>query len=180
MAEHRSAESDGLRFDSSLEFFHAHDKTKKQNSKGYHLSYIFVTVSEWRRANARKVSFKTLYGGQFTLSTQLIILNYLIASLTFRWASFTSRYENNYAVHGEPRVQREWQSILGNQCKFCFPESVKGSKLNVRIQIAERYLYCAKSSNCLWRLILRLLKSWKRKRKGKKYIYIEGYTNLEF
>ena len=32
------------------------------------------------------------------------------------------------------RVQEEWQSILGNQCKFCFPESVKGSKLIVRIQ----------------------------------------------
>ena len=28
-----------------------------------------------RGANARNVSFKTLYGGQFTLSTQLIILN---------------------------------------------------------------------------------------------------------
>ena len=32
--------------------------------------------SERRRANARNVSFKTLYVGQFTLSTQLIILNY--------------------------------------------------------------------------------------------------------
>ena len=31
--------------------------------------------SLWRRANARNVSF-TLYGGQFTLSTQLIILNW--------------------------------------------------------------------------------------------------------
>ena len=29
-----------------------------------------------RRANARNVSFQTLYGGQFTLSTQLITLNY--------------------------------------------------------------------------------------------------------
>ena len=32
--------------------------------------------SLWRRANARNVGFQTLYGGQFTLSTQLIILNY--------------------------------------------------------------------------------------------------------
>ena len=32
--------------------------------------------SLWRRANARNVSFLTLYGDQFTLSTQLIILNY--------------------------------------------------------------------------------------------------------
>ena len=29
-----------------------------------------------RRVNVRNVSFKTLYGGQFTLSTQLIIQNY--------------------------------------------------------------------------------------------------------
>ena len=29
-----------------------------------------------RRANARNVSLKTLYGSQFTLSSQLIILNY--------------------------------------------------------------------------------------------------------
>ena len=32
--------------------------------------------SPWRRANARNVSFLTLYGSQCTLSTQLIILNY--------------------------------------------------------------------------------------------------------
>ena len=31
-----------------------------------------------RRANARNVSFSILYGGQFTLSTQLIIQNYLV------------------------------------------------------------------------------------------------------
>ena len=34
-----------------------------------------TVISPWQRANARNVSFKTLYGGQFTLSTQLIILN---------------------------------------------------------------------------------------------------------
>ena len=32
----------------------------------------------WSRANAQNVSFKTLYGGQFTLSTQLITLNYSV------------------------------------------------------------------------------------------------------
>ena len=31
----------------------------------------------WRRANARNVSFETLNSGQFTLSTQLIIPNYV-------------------------------------------------------------------------------------------------------
>ena len=30
----------------------------------------------WRRANARNVGVETLYGGQFTLSTQLVILTY--------------------------------------------------------------------------------------------------------
>ena len=36
--------------------------------------------SLWRRANARNVSFFTLYGGQFTFSTQLFTLNYLLMS----------------------------------------------------------------------------------------------------
>ena len=34
--------------------------------------------SEWRRAHARYVSLETLYGGQFTLSTELIKPNYLV------------------------------------------------------------------------------------------------------
>ena len=37
---------------------------------------LALRQSLWRRANARNVSFKTLYGGQFTLSTQLIPPNY--------------------------------------------------------------------------------------------------------
>ena len=32
------------------------------------------------------------------------------------------------------RVRREWQSILGNQSRFCFPASVEGSKLNFKIK----------------------------------------------
>ena len=39
--------------------------------------------SLWRRANVRNVSFETLYGRQFTLSTQFIISNYLV-TLTHR------------------------------------------------------------------------------------------------
>ena len=34
--------------------------------------------SLWRKANARNVSLLTLYGGQFTFSTQLLTLNYLL------------------------------------------------------------------------------------------------------
>ena len=37
---------------------------------------LALRLSPWRRANARNVRFETLYGGQFTLSTQLIIPNY--------------------------------------------------------------------------------------------------------
>ena len=36
--------------------------------------------SLWRRANARNVSFFTLYGSQFTFSTQSLTLNYLQSS----------------------------------------------------------------------------------------------------
>ena len=52
--------------------------------------------SLWRRANARNVSFFTLYGGQFTFSTHLLTLNYLlyprfwsIAGQLMRLHSFT-------------------------------------------------------------------------------------------
>ena len=41
-------------------------------------SVPLLPFSLWRRANARNVSFLTLYGGQFTLSTQLIIQNYRV------------------------------------------------------------------------------------------------------
>ena len=37
---------------------------------------LALRQSDWRRAKARNVSFEILYGGQFTLSTELIILNY--------------------------------------------------------------------------------------------------------
>ena len=40
------------------------------------------TKSLWRRTNARNVSYFTLCGGQFTFSTQLLTLNYLLYSPT--------------------------------------------------------------------------------------------------
>ena len=43
-----------------------------------YLSQINSFHSLWLRANARNVSFETLYDGQFTLSTQLITPNYLV------------------------------------------------------------------------------------------------------
>ena len=90
----------------------------------------FFTVSEWRRANARNVSFKTLYGGQFTLSTQLIILNYLIASLNFRWASFSSGYENNYAVHGEPTSKKEMTKYSRKSMRVLFSSNCQGQQID--------------------------------------------------
>ena len=38
-------------------------------------------TSSWRRANTRNVSILTPYGGQFTFSTQLLTLNYLLKLL---------------------------------------------------------------------------------------------------
>ena len=45
-------------------------------------SVFSIIISLWRRANARNVSFFTLYGGQFMFSTQLLKLNYLLYSPT--------------------------------------------------------------------------------------------------
>ena len=43
-----------------------------------HLWELSSPESLWRRANAPNVSFFTLYGSQFTFSTQLLVLNYLL------------------------------------------------------------------------------------------------------
>ena len=43
---------------------------------------IAGNLSDWRRANTRNVSFFTLYGGQFTFSTQFLTLNYLFLNLS--------------------------------------------------------------------------------------------------
>ena len=48
--------------------------------------------SLWRRANAQNVSFWNLYGGQFTSSAQLIILNYRVT--LFHWRSNTVSLQN--------------------------------------------------------------------------------------
>ena len=70
--------------------------TRAATSKTTHCIVVHTTQSKnsetkwgfrncqslWRRANARNVSFFTLYGGQFTFSTQLLTLNYLLYSPT--------------------------------------------------------------------------------------------------
>ena len=63
--------------------------------------YGYIVLSTELSANAQNVSFVTLYGGQFTLSTQLIILKYSV--ILFHWRSTTVSLENypfysNYMV----------------------------------------------------------------------------------
>ena len=63
-----------------------------------------ILQSLWRRANARKVSFFTLYGGQFTFSTQLLTLNYqsfkcfffqFVLLVLFSFTSCQKTYDKN-------------------------------------------------------------------------------------
>ena len=51
-------------------------------SKKADVSSVSPSSERWTKANARNVSFFTLYGGQFTFSTQLLTLNYLLYSPT--------------------------------------------------------------------------------------------------
>ena len=55
-----------------------------------------------RRANARYISFFTLYGGQFTFLTQLLTLNYLLFAYDklrsqVSWCYWLYRNTNNYS-----------------------------------------------------------------------------------
>ena len=48
-----------------------------------------AVISLWPKANVRNVNFETLYSGQFTLPTQLIILNYPVI-LSYRRSTTVS------------------------------------------------------------------------------------------
>ena len=48
-----------------------------------------AVISLWPKANVWNVNFETLYSGQFTLSTQLIILNYPVI-LSYRRSTTVS------------------------------------------------------------------------------------------
>ena len=60
------------------------------------MCYELITVSLWRRANARNVNFFTLYGGQFTFSIQLLTLNYLLITVSFVLICFTGTETDKY------------------------------------------------------------------------------------
>ena len=53
---------------------------------------LALRQSLWRRANARNVSFFTLYGGQFTFSTQLLTLNYIVREAKMAWENRSRRF----------------------------------------------------------------------------------------
>ena len=55
--------------------------------------YYPIQHSLWRRANAQDVSLETLYGGQFTLSTQFLKSNYLV-------------WKTNKGLRGQERLGR--------------------------------------------------------------------------
>ena len=63
---------------------------------------VYLIQWLWRRANARNVSLLTLYGGQFTFSTQLLTLNYL----------FTRQ---------PPRKRKRLQDFPRSALTGCFP-----------------------------------------------------------
>ena len=63
----------------------------------------------WRRANARNVSFETLYSGQFTLSTQLMIPNYLVILFHKRSTTVSSETYPLYQVDS----RATWPVIVG-------------------------------------------------------------------
>ena len=61
--------------------------------KGFETDVLCVSFrqSEWRTANARNVSFETLCGGQFTLSTQLTRpINLSMEVVVFKSVKFTT------------------------------------------------------------------------------------------
>ena len=68
--------------------------------------YCKSNQSLWRRAYARNISLKTLYSRQFTLSTQLIIPNYLVI-LSHR-RSTTVSWET-YPLNPRRAWQLDWQ-----------------------------------------------------------------------
>ena len=72
----------------------------------------FRALALRRRANARNVSFQSLYGGQFTLSIQLINKKFCV-SLPDRRSTTVSLETNPLATESEP-------------CKWYTPISIEG------------------------------------------------------
>ena len=96
--------------------------------KGTKESKVFSTLytliqSLWRRANARNASFFTLYGGQFTFSTQMFRLNYLLYFLSVarhnpgalhqHLHSISSRHQLLSRTSPRRTAPRQWNS---NRC----------------------------------------------------------------
>ena len=80
----------------------------KSSKYGKHTHNPQFLQSLWRRANARSVSFETIDGGQFTLSTQLIRLkDHIKAKLTILDVPlFDSAHSDNIPV-GRVHLQQD-------------------------------------------------------------------------
>ena len=77
-------------------------------------------LSLWRWANARNVSFFTLYSGQFTFSTQLLTLNYFLYFATVAAPLWATVSLETYLLYSCARVS----FIL-------FPVAVRSSKTSL-------------------------------------------------
>ena len=90
--------------------------------------------SLWRRADARNVSFETLYGDQFTLSTQLMILNYPVSLL----AQFTIL---NYPVSvGRINLRScKWKSSVTYWFKVELKQSQSTSDSQVKVALSANH-----------------------------------------
>ena len=69
---------------------------------------LALRQSHRRRANARNVSFKTLNGGQFTLSTQSITLNYPVTLSHRRSTTVSSETYHIYLLINRP-IKPSWK-----------------------------------------------------------------------
>ena len=74
---------------------------------------LTLCQSDWRRANAHNVSFETLYGDQFMLLTQWIILNYpVILSLWSCTTVFLETYPlYSCALYMRGELVGFWKSL---------------------------------------------------------------------
>ena len=79
----------------------------------------YFSYSLWRRANARNASFQSLYGGQFTLSTQLINPKFCVSrphrrstTVSLETNPFACQYFSTVLHCANPGLPINWNSIV--------------------------------------------------------------------
>ena len=100
-----------------------------------------ANTSLWRRVNARNVSFERLSCGKFTLSTQLIILNYPILKMDYMYcrlilakSSWTSRCSNLLCFTTGQEIYVKWENIA----KFVILYDILERRVTRRIYVTVR------------------------------------------